>query len=608
MTKSLIFSNPIVENQDIIFYNFVGNFIPPEWRNLTNNCGKQLSKTSRQLLSLIVSCIKTNRYDNTQDSQELQEGYHFFQQELGVSQSRVKQCLTELQKSGFIYHTLITTVKYNIKYRNILCIKLLKKFTNFRKANNNSYHFNHTNIQSSYQKILTQPRENSNSTQKKLKKNASIYISILSRYEKNKENCGQVCGQTVPEPESTEEQNVNLPLEVTEKRGKKSVLETALTTEQSFNLSPEIMINSGEQNLAELGLAEEKSFNLPIEITVSSLNEALPYNSTDDNSGDVALTDDKLGSDSDSDSDSTDGYSGGSESEQEASGKLSGWLSDIAKKAKGWYSPRELETFYPLTEEDAIWLRKQTGRNYELSYINKLLIKHSVDSPNNRFPCKQAVLNYMKKTLRHEMRPPSVANNPNFNFDLNNATRTRKAYLQKVRDSKGVKPLNQLQRKIVEAFESKPSTAYQLLKRCSFFGVCDDEYKIDLADISLLETDKCKLLQTVQEVYGKEIQQLRITNKREISNYYLELSGLNPESAWYKIRKYLLKLYGETIDKAWFSKLEAIEEDCNKLILKPATAFIGYWIKDKYSKDLEDACSILNYTFEFMKVDRMSGL
>ena len=545
--------------------------------------------------------MKTDNHNNTQ---ELQESYHFFEKELRVCQRRVKQCLTELQTSGFICHTLITTIKYNLKCRNILCIKLLKKFINFRKANDNSYHFNHTNIQLAIQKISTQPEKNSNPTVKNFQKNASIYISIISRYGKNKENCGQVCGQTVSEPESTEEQNINLPLEVTEKRGKKSVSETESTTEQSFNLSPEIMISSGEQSLPEIGSVEEKSFNLPTEVTVSSVNEALPYNSTDGNSSEVTPTDDK----SDSDSDSTDGYSGGNESEQEASGKLSGWLSDIAKKAKGWYSPRELETFYPLTEEDAIWLRKQTGRNYELSYINKLLIKHSVDSPNNRFPCKQAVLNYMKKTLRHEMRPPSVANNPSFNFDLNNATRTRKAYLQKIRDSKGVKPLNQLQRKIVEAFESKPSTAYQLLKRCSFFGVCDDEYKIDLADISLSETDKCTLLKTVQEVYGKEIQQLRITNKREVSDYHLELSGLNPESAWYKIRKYLLKLYGETIDKAWFSKLEAIEEDCNKLILKPATAFIGDWIKNKYSKDLEDACSKLNYTFEFMKVDRMAGL
>ncbi|MCC8399048.1 MULTISPECIES: hypothetical protein [unclassified Candidatus Tisiphia] len=58
MTESLIFPNASVENPDVIFYNIVGNFVPPEWRNLTNNCGKQLSKTSRQLLSLIVSRLQ----------------------------------------------------------------------------------------------------------------------------------------------------------------------------------------------------------------------------------------------------------------------------------------------------------------------------------------------------------------------------------------------------------------------------------------------------------------------------------------------------------------------------------------------------------------------
>ncbi|WP_425363516.1 hypothetical protein [Candidatus Tisiphia endosymbiont of Hybos culiciformis] len=104
MTESLTFSDGLVENADTIFYNIVGNFVPPEWRNLTNNCGKQLTKTSRQLLSLIVSCIKTDNHNNTL---ELQESYHFFEKELEVCQKRVKQCLTELQTSGFIDFTLI---------------------------------------------------------------------------------------------------------------------------------------------------------------------------------------------------------------------------------------------------------------------------------------------------------------------------------------------------------------------------------------------------------------------------------------------------------------------------------------------------------------------
>ncbi|WP_425363400.1 DnaA N-terminal domain-containing protein [Candidatus Tisiphia endosymbiont of Hybos culiciformis] len=604
MTESLTFSDGLVENADTIFYNIVGNFVPPEWRNLTNNCGKQLTKTSRQLLSLIVSCIKTDNHNNTL---ELQESYHFFEKELEVCQKRVKQCLTELQTSGFIDFTLITTtIKYNIKCRNTLCIKLLKKFINFRKANNSSYHFNYTNSQFSHKKISTQPEKIFHSTGKKFQKNASIYISIISRCGKKNCSCGQNCGQNVSEPESTEGQNLNLPLEVATKRGEQSVTEIESTTEQSCNLSPEVTISSDEQNVSEPESTEEKSFNLPMEVTVSSVSEALPCNSTDGNSGDVAPTDDK--SDHDSDSDSTGISSGSSGVEQEASKDSSSWISNIAKKAKGWYSPKKLEEFYPLTEEDAAWLRRRTGRDFNLSFMNKLLIKHSVDSPNNLFPCKAAVLNYMRKSLIHEMRPPSVVNNPSFNFKLDNTTKAREAYLRKVEASKGVNPLNQLQRKIVGAFN--PDTAYKLLTSCSFFGVYDDEYKIDLADISLSEPDKCTLLNKVQEVYGKEVLQLRITNKRIPSDYYLELSGLNPESVWYKIRQYLLKLYGENLDKSWFSKLEAVEEDttCNKITLKPTTAFIGHWIKTNYKKALEDACSSQNFTFELMEVDRMAGL
>ncbi|WP_341761219.1 hypothetical protein [Candidatus Tisiphia endosymbiont of Thecophora atra] len=57
MTQILTSPNSLVDNPDTIFYNIVGNFVPPEWRNLTNNCGKQLSKTSRQLLSLVLRML-----------------------------------------------------------------------------------------------------------------------------------------------------------------------------------------------------------------------------------------------------------------------------------------------------------------------------------------------------------------------------------------------------------------------------------------------------------------------------------------------------------------------------------------------------------------------
>ncbi|CAK6536961.1 MAG: Transposase [Candidatus Midichloria mitochondrii] len=69
------------DNNPPIFYSFVGNFIPPEWNNLSSHNGKILSKTSRQLLSLIVFRMQIY-YNNSID--ELQETYAFFEENLRV--------------------------------------------------------------------------------------------------------------------------------------------------------------------------------------------------------------------------------------------------------------------------------------------------------------------------------------------------------------------------------------------------------------------------------------------------------------------------------------------------------------------------------------------
>ncbi len=110
---------------DTIYYNFVGNFIPPEWNNLSSNSGKILSKTARQLLSLIV--FRLQIYNNN-NIDELQESYYFFEQSLNVCQRRVRQCLIELKETKFIQLFNKTIIKHGIKCRNIPCIKLIKNF------------------------------------------------------------------------------------------------------------------------------------------------------------------------------------------------------------------------------------------------------------------------------------------------------------------------------------------------------------------------------------------------------------------------------------------------------------------------------------------------
>ncbi|KJV56459.1 hypothetical protein OCHUTO_0446, partial [Orientia chuto str. Dubai] len=99
LTNGCNFTKNNSANNDTIFYRFIGNFIPSEWRKLTGDNGKTLSKTSKQLLSLIVYRLQI--YYN-KDIEELQENYYFYEESLGLQHRRVRQCLVELRDAGLI--------------------------------------------------------------------------------------------------------------------------------------------------------------------------------------------------------------------------------------------------------------------------------------------------------------------------------------------------------------------------------------------------------------------------------------------------------------------------------------------------------------------------
>ncbi|SPR08030.1 Uncharacterised protein [Orientia tsutsugamushi] len=120
-------------NNTIIFYKFVGNFPPEEWKWLTDADGKALGKTEKQLLAVIVRQLQVY---NNKNIEEIQENYNFFTELLGVGQPRVRQCLSKLQKAGFIKYENRTITKGKYKLNHILCIKLVRNFqqvSNFEK-------------------------------------------------------------------------------------------------------------------------------------------------------------------------------------------------------------------------------------------------------------------------------------------------------------------------------------------------------------------------------------------------------------------------------------------------------------------------------------------
>lgn len=125
------FNNSYEDTEDdTIYYNFLGNFPPSEWRHLKRQDGKRLSKTSRQLLALIV--FYTDFMGDPEVS-ELQQSYFFFEDRLEVCQPRVRQCLLELATGGYISFHLVDIIKNNTRCRNTLSIKLLKKFQRSQK-------------------------------------------------------------------------------------------------------------------------------------------------------------------------------------------------------------------------------------------------------------------------------------------------------------------------------------------------------------------------------------------------------------------------------------------------------------------------------------------
>lgn len=50
---------------------------------------------------------------------------------------------------------------------------------------------------------------------------------------------------------------------------------------------------------------------------------------------------------------------------------------------------QKTEEFHPLTEEDAEWLKSRSGRDFNLRFMNKLLLKLTYNNPNNRLAQKK---------------------------------------------------------------------------------------------------------------------------------------------------------------------------------------------------------------------------
>jgi|GEM_PF-1941788 len=542
-----------VDKNSIVFYNFVGNFIPPEWSNLSSHNGKILSKTARQLLSLIVFRLQIY-YNNSID--ELQETYHFFEEQLGVCQERVRQCLLELKKSGFIDIHKATIVKYGIKCRNTPCIRLTRNFQPFSQKPTNE---NEKNFSLAPKKIGVKPKEILVQPQKSL--DETIYIDN----NKNISNKSRSSKSIIFQNEKNESNHNN------QAQLQQQKLETNLQFKTISSTNDQQQADNTSSSSASITTGATQ-INTALQAVIDKISKK--HDSTASNSNNAAIN---------------------------------------AVNHKSWFKRKKLADFYPLSQEDADLLQIKSNREFNLDFINKLLLKLAGEYSNHHFGHKKVLLNYMAKALVCELRETTKANNANFQFKSDDLNKVKEQYLDKIEASPDTSKQSQLKRKIVGIFDA--DTAYELLCSCCFTGVIGNKYQIKLLKNMLLsEHSKDKILQQVQITYGRAIGQLQIIPFAEFEDnrhtadekqdYLLQLSTqLNPESIWYKARKFLIERYDKYIDFSVLTKLVVVDEDMinQKVTLKSISAFNDYYVRNRYMQDLEEAFAAQNFTFELIK-------
>ena len=265
----------------------------------------------------------------------------------------------------------------------------------------------------------------------------------------------------------------------------------------------------------------------------------------------------------------------------------------------------------PITESEAYNLRLTSNREFSLNYMNKLKERLGKKYPEHGFHTRTKFLEYMSKTLANELREATLVNNEAFNFKQDADRAKIENYLKTIEDCRATDQLTQLRKKIAARFEG--SKSYKILTSCRFKEKVIDKkiFEISLLNnLTLNESESNSLLEEVRAVFGDQIIKLHFYNNQvqdkasDSNNDRLELNLGKEGTIWHKVSKKLLELYGENIHKAWFSKLEAIEEkDSERFTLSAPTNFIKYYVDLNYLSRIEDFLRLFRPTFKFIAVE-----
>ncbi|KJV82098.1 Uncharacterised protein [Orientia tsutsugamushi] len=550
-------------NNATVFYRFIGNFVPAEWKDLIGDNAKALSKTSKQLLSLMVYRLQI--YYN-KDIDELQESYYFFEKELNLRYRRVRQCLVELRNAGFIKVENRTIIKGNLKLRNVLCVKLLKNFQRF------------TEKETKGEKIIDLTQKIFRSNLKEISGEPEKSFRYIYRYNNNKKNNNR--SRSTEDKLVENDQNKN--------EDQQQNLKFKYTEYDDF-IEIELVGNEKEDQ------HQQQNLNF---YELSDFSNKKPSNKDYEQNSELA----------------TPAITKDSEVEKNECYPKRKRLADyypltpedavilqrMSSRSFNIYFINQLLLKLSNKYPNRHFANKTAVLNYMAKALaNELLTTEQANSGNfgfndvGRFK-EQYLANIESDTDRSMKAQLKRKIAGVFEADMAYQILTSCDFVAAVK--------NKYYIKLIKNITLSGHIKFKILQEVRAV------HGNDIEQLQVIPFDESKQVANSTTEYQKTtVLQQQISDEDYLSELSKELGS---NSTWYKVRESLIKSYGQAIDKSWFSSLKVVNEDSvnKKIFIKAKTEFEDSYIRENYLKDLESAFKAQGFSFELVKFSNFNKI
>ncbi|SPR02894.1 Uncharacterised protein [Orientia tsutsugamushi str. Gilliam] len=550
-------------NNATVFYRFIGNFVPAEWKDLIGDNAKALSKTSKQLLSLMVYRLQI--YYN-KDIDELQESYYFFEKELNLRYRRVRQCLVELRNAGFIKVENRTIIKGNLKLRNVLCVKLLKNFQRF------------TEKEKKEEKIVLLQQKNFHINLQEFAGEPAKNCSYIYRYNNNKKNNNRSRSTEDKlienDQNKNEDQQQNLKFKYTESD---DFIEIELVGNEKKDQQQQQNLNFYELSDVSNKKPSNKNYEQNSELATSAItkdsevekNECCPkrkrladyYPLTPEDA--IIL--------------------------QRMSSRSFNiyFINQLLLKLSNKYPNRHFEN-------------KTAVLNYMAKALaNELLTTDQANSENFRF---NDVGRFKEQYLANIESGTDRSMKAQLKRKIAGVFEADMAYQILTSCDFGAAVKNKYYIRLLKNITLSDHIKFKILQEVRAV------YSNDIEQLQVIPFDESKQVTNSATEYQKTtVLQQQISDEDYLSELSKELGS---NSTWYKVRESLVTCYGQAIDKSWFSPLKVANEDNvnKKIFIKAKTEFEDSYIRENYLKDLESSFKAQGFSFELVKFSNFNKI